>query len=84
MNLLTKSLEHGINSREDLVELILNLDKLANVCLIFHLEFLAVIFVGLHNLCLSLIQCFVQLREKVSQVNDFLFSEGLNFCDLLL
>jgi hypothetical protein len=66
-----------------LVELVLNLDELADVSLVLNLELLAVIFIRLSDGSLPLIQRFVQFLKEVTEIDYLLLSERLHLCDLL-
>lgn len=82
--MLTETPKEGVNGLEDLGHLLLYLREFADICLVLDLEFLAVIVVDLLDVLLSLVQGFMQLTEKVSEVSDFLLSEDLNLLNLLL
>ena len=51
----TEAPKEGVDGLEDLGHLLLDLCKLADVCLVLDLEFLAVVIVDLLNVLLSLV-----------------------------
>ena len=68
---------------EYFVELILYLDKFADISLVLNLELLAVVFIRLRDGGFPLIESLVQLLKEVTEIDYLLLPECLHLCDLL-